>query len=133
MHEYECIDLINGCLDLRTHTAAGQLKDTEERKYMEPFRLKRTKSKQAHTWYQRAHLRGVCVLLPCQGGSVCGGRSCVCACWWVRAARRGSAGSAATGPRGRRSRDTRGQSRSSAAHSSRGQRSPSGRLKWTGS
>lgn len=90
---------------------------------------RRTRSKQAHTWYQRARLRGECVWLLYQGGSVCAGRSSECVCWGVRGLLWWTAGPAAGGPAGRPSRDTGGQSRSSAVHSSRGQRSRSGHLK----
>jgi len=82
-----------------------------------------------NTWYQRARLLGECVWPPCQGESVCGGKSSECVCCWEQGARPGAAGSAAAGPVGRPSRDTAGQSRSSAAHNSRDQHSPSGRLK----
>lgn len=88
-----------------------------------------TKSKQVHTWYQRARLQGDCVWLPCQVESVRGGRSCVCVCWWMQTAWWGTAGSAAAGPVGRRNRDTGGQSHSSAAHSSLDLRSLSIHLK----
>lgn len=120
------------------YNTIGQLKDADTlNKYMKVFacrrRARHTKSKQAHTWYQRARLQGECVWPLCQGGSVCGGRSCECACWWVRGVWWGAAGSAATGPRGRPSRDTAGQSHSSAARNSLGLHSLSGHLKWTGS
>lgn len=103
----------------------GQLKDTDtQNKYMKVFactvRARHTKSKQAHTWYQRARLQGECVWPLCRGGSVCGGRSCECVCWWVRGVWWGAAGSAATGPKGRPSRGTEGQSHNSAAHNSLG-------------
>lgn len=112
----------------------GQLKDKDtQNKYVQDFlcthRPRHTKSKQAHTWYQRARLQGECVWPPCQGGSVCGGRSCECVCWWVRGVQWGAAGSAATEPRGRPSHDTAGQSHSSAARSSLGPHNPSGHLK----
>lgn len=89
----------------------------------------RKESKQAHTWYQRARLRGECVWLLYQEGSVCAGRNSECVCWGMRGLRWWTADPAAGGPAGRLSRDTEGQSRSSAVHSSRGQRSLSGRLK----
>lgn len=106
-----------------------RLKDKDvQNKHMKVFKPRRAKSKQAHTWYQRAHHQGECVWPPCQGGSVCGGRSCKCVCWLVKGVRLGAVGSAATGPRGRLSHDTGGQSHNLAAHSSLDQHSPSGRL-----
>lgn len=96
-------------------------------------RPRHTRSKQAHTWYQRAHLQGECVLPLYQGGSVYGGRSRECVCWRARGVWWWAAGSAAIGLRGQPSRGTEGRSRSSAAHNSRGPRSRSGRLKRTGS
>lgn len=96
-------------------------------------RPRHTKSKQAHTWYQRARLQGECVWPLYQGGSVCGGRSRECVCWRVRGVRWWAAGSAAIGPRGQPSRDTEGRSHSSAARNSRGPHSPSDHLKGTGS
>lgn len=119
------ISFIICCIPSTSFNNKGQLKDTDtQNKYMKDFacacRPSQGGSKQAHTWYQRARLQGECVWLPCQGESVCGGRSCECVCsgarwvWW------GSAGSAATGPRGRPSRGTAGQSCSSAVRSSPG-------------
>lgn len=84
---------------------------------------RRTESKQAHTWYQRARLQGECVWLLYQGGNVCAGRSSECVCWRARGLRWWMAGPAAGGPTGLPSRDTEGRSRSSAVHSSRGQHS----------
>lgn len=86
-------------------------------------RTRRTESKQAHTWYQRARLQGECVWLLYQGGNVCAGRSSECVCLRARGLRWWTAGPAAGGPTGLPSRDTERRSRSSVVHSSRGQHS----------
>lgn len=91
-----------------------------------------SKSKQAHTWYQRARLQGGCVWLLYQGGSVCGSRSCECACWWVQRMWWWAEGCTATRAMDQPSRDTEGRSHSSAVHSSQGQHSLSGHLKGRG-
>lgn len=137
MHEYRCSYCIIYCSRLSTCHTVGQVKDTHiQNKYIKGSactrRARHTKSKQAYTWYQRARLQGGCVWPLCQGGSVCGGRSCECVCQQVMGMWWGAAGSAATGPRGRPSRDTKGQSHNSAARNSLGLHSPSGHLKWTG-
>lgn len=118
------------------HSRTTQGHRHTQRKYIKAFACTLqpgdAKSKQADTWYQRARLRGECVQPLCRGGSVCGGRSCECVCWRARGERWRAAGSAATGPRGRLSRDTEDLSHNSAARNSRGLRSPSGHLKGEG-
>lgn len=111
------------------HSAQGHRQKTNTMKLFAcTHRPGHTKSKQAHTWYQRARLQGECVWPLYQRGSARGGRSRGCTCWQVRGARWWAGCSAATGPRGQPNRGIEGRSRSSAAHSSRDLRSLSGHL-----